>query len=233
MESVFVNGDEKSLAGLKFGKLDDDTKDAILNAELQVYELTDCTEKDVREMFRRQNAGKPLNAKQLRIVNESDGFSESVYILATHPFMNKLMTKAQRKNGTDRDLMIQTIMLIENKQKDNVISFRSKDINSFIQQHSDKVSADTINTLSLAMDKFNESFEKVKIPLTSIPMVLYSGYQIVNEEKPFDKFVDLVNEFLAGYDGNEEYKKFVQSATSDSENVRGRFDYWVKLIKKV
>lgn len=64
-------------------------------------------------------------------------------------------------------------------------------------------------------------------------MVLYSGYQIVNEEKPFDKFVDLVNEFLAGYDGNEEYKKFVQSATSDSENVRGRFDYWVKLIKKV
>ncbi len=233
MESVFVNGEEKSLAGLKFGKLDDDTKDAILNAELQVYELTDCTEKDVREMFRRQNAGKPLNAKQLRIVNESDGFSESVYILATHPFMNKLMTKAQRKNGTDRDLMIQTIMLIENKQKDNVISFRSKDINSFIQQHSDKVSADTINTLSLAMDKFNESFEKVKIPLTSIPMVLYSGYQIVNEEKPFDKFVDLVNEFLAGYDGNEEYKKFVQSATSDSENVRGRFDYWVKLIKKV
>ena len=97
MEPVIINGEEKMLAGLKFAKLDDDTKDAILNAELQVYELTDCTEKDVREMFRRQNAGKPLNAKQLRIINESDDFSESVYTLATHPFMDKLMTKTQRK----------------------------------------------------------------------------------------------------------------------------------------
>ena len=233
MEPVLVNGEEKSLAGLKFNKLDDDTKDAILNSELQVYELTDCTEKDVREMFRRQNAGKPLNAKQLRIVSETDDFSESVYTLATHPFMNKLTTKAQRKNGTDRDLIIQTVMLIENKKKDNVISFRSKDIDLFVQQHPEKVNSDIITTLSATMDKFNESFEKVKFPLTSISMILYSGYQIVKGEKAFNKFVDLVNEFLNGYDSNEEYKKFVQSATSDSENVRGRFDYWVKLIKKV
>lgn len=233
MEPVLVNGEEKSLVGLKFNKLDDDTRDAILNAELQVYELTDCTEKDVREMFRRQNAGKPLNAKQLRIINETDDFSEAIYNLTTHSFMSKLMTKAQRKNGTDRDLIIQTIMLIENKKKDNVISFRTKDINSFILQHPDKVNSDIITTLSMTMDKFNESFEKVKIPLTSIPMVLYSGYQVVKGEKSFDKFVDIVNEFLNGYEGNEEYKKFVQSATSDCENVRGRFDYWVKLIKKV
>ena len=35
MEPVVVNGEEKSLGGLKFSKLDDDTKDAILNSELQ------------------------------------------------------------------------------------------------------------------------------------------------------------------------------------------------------
>lgn len=58
MELLYrVNGEEKTLTGLKFNKLDKDTKDAILNSELQMYELTDCTEKDVREMFRRQNAG--------------------------------------------------------------------------------------------------------------------------------------------------------------------------------
>ena len=101
MEPVMVNGEEKTLSGLKFSKLDDDTKDAILNSELQMYELTDCTEKDVREMFRRQNAGKPLNGKQLRVIHESDEFSEIIYSLATHPFMDKLMTKAQRKNGSD------------------------------------------------------------------------------------------------------------------------------------
>ena len=87
---------------------------SFLSAELQMYELTDCTEKDVREMFRRQNAGKPLNGKQLRVVHESDAFSEAIYSLATHPFMNKLMTNAQRRNGTPRldELLIVFIRFI-------------------------------------------------------------------------------------------------------------------------
>lgn len=46
-------------------------------------------------------------------MNESDKFSDDVYSLANHPFMNKIVTKAQRKNGADRDLIIQTLMLIE------------------------------------------------------------------------------------------------------------------------
>ena len=79
MEPVVINGEEKSIAGLKFSKLDEDVRDIIINSELQMYELTDCTEKDVREMFRRQNAGKPLNAKQLRIVHESDEFSDDSF----------------------------------------------------------------------------------------------------------------------------------------------------------
>lgn len=232
MEPVVINKEEKSLAGLKFSKLDDDTKDAILNAELQVYELTDCTEKDVREMFRRQNAGKPLNTKQLRIVNETDNFSEAVYTLAIHSFMSKLMTKAQKKNGTDRDLIIQTLILIINGKNKNAISFRSKDINLFISEHPD-VNSEIINDLTSTMNQLDEAFEKVKIPLTSIPMILYSAYQVIKDNKPFDKFVDLVNKFLEGYDNNKSYKKFVQSATSDIENVKGRFDYWIKQIKNI
>lgn len=233
METVVINGEEKSLAGLKFNKLDDDTKDAILNAELQVYELSDCTEKDVREMFRRQNAGKPLNAKQLRIIRESDEFSEMIYDLSTHPFMDKLMTKAQRKNGTDRDLIIQTLMLIETGKKEEFVSFRTKDINAFISKHSDLISPDIINTFKTAMDKFNEALNKIKMPLTSIPMVLFSGYKVVKDKKSFSKFIEVVTKFLNEYDSNEDYKKFVSAATSDSENVRGRFDYWIKLIKSV
>lgn len=231
MESVTVNGEEKNLSGLKFSKLDEDTKDVILNAELQVYELTDCTEKDVREMFRRQNAGKPLNGKQLRVVHESDEFSDTVYTLSKHPFMNKLMTPAQRKNGTDRDLIIQTLMLISTNQENEFVSFRTKDIDSFVLDYADSISNDKIEILKSAMDKFNESFEKIKIPVTSIPMVLYSGYRITKDKKSFSKLIELVNEFLNGYDTNEEYKQFVQSGTSSADMVNGRFQYWRSLIR--
>ena len=41
---------------------------------------------------RRQNSQKPLNGKLLRIVHESDAFSDAVYSLANHPFMDKLVT---------------------------------------------------------------------------------------------------------------------------------------------
>ncbi len=233
MEPVVVNGEEKTLAGLKFNKLDEDTKDAILNAELQMYELTDCTEKDVREMFRRQNAGKPLNGKQLRIVHESDAFSDAVYSLATHPFMQKLMTNAQRKNGTDRDLIIQTMMLVLTDQNNDYTSFRSKDIDVFVMDHSEEC-IDKVDTLKDAMDSFDAAFESpIKVPVTSIPMVLYSGYSIKKGKKSFSKLVDLINQFLADYDNNDEYKQYVQSGTSSSENVKGRLDWWKNKMKTV
>lgn len=230
MAMVAVNGEEKNLAGLKFNKLDEDTKDAILSAELQMYELTDCTEKDVREMFRRQNAGKPLNGKQLRIVHESDVFSEDVYSLATHPFMSKLMTNTQRKNGTDRDLIIQTLMLIETNQDHDYTSFRTKDIDTFVIEHSDSC-IDKISILKETMDSFDKEFENIKIPVTSIPMVLYSGYSVKKNKKSFSKLINIVNEFLNNYDSNEDYKKYVMSGTSSSENVTGRLEWWRNKIK--
>lgn len=188
MEPVVVNGEEKSLAGLKFSKLDKDTKDAILNAELQMYELTDCTEKDVCEMFCMQNAGKPLNGKQLRIMHESDAFSDAIYSLATHPFMDKLMTKTQRKNGIDRDIIIQTMMLILTDQNNNYTSFRSKDVDVFIMKHSEEC-IEKVGTFKEALDSFNAAFDTIKIPVTSIPMVLHAGYCVKKGKKSYTIYI--------------------------------------------
>lgn len=233
MEPVVINGEAKDLAGLKFKKLDEDTMDAILNSELQMYELTDCTEKDVREMFRRQNAGKPLNGKQLRIVHESDEFSEAVYSLATHPFMEKIVTKSQRKNGTDRDLIIQTLMLIETTQEQEFVSFRTKDIDNFVITHADSIDNSKFDTLKNALDDFEKALKdaEIKIPVTSTPMVLYAGYRIKKDKKSFSKLVEIVKDFVQNYDTNEKYKQYVQSGTGNAENVRGRFNYWRQLVK--
>ena len=81
------------------------------------------------------------------------------------------------------------------------------------------------------MDRFDEAFDEIKIPVTSIPMVLYSGYRVTKDKKSFSKLVDIVNEFLNGYETNEEYRQFTLSGTSGKENVRARFDYWRNIIK--
>ena len=230
-ESVYK---EYEIAGKKFKKLDPEVQVTLLACSLEFCTLSDYTDNEVKEMFSRQNAGKPLNGKLLRIVKESDEFSDMVYSLATHQFMDKLVTKTQRKNGTDRDLIIQALMLIETNQEHEFVSFRTKDIDTFVADYSNSVSADKINVLKTAMDKFNESFnDTIKIPVTSIPMILYSGYRVTKDKKSFSKLVDLINEFLTGYDTNEEYKKYVQSGTSSSENVKGRLDWWRNKIRNL
>ncbi len=224
---------EYEIAGKKFKKLDADVQVTLLACSLEFCTLSEYTDNEVKEMFRRQNAGKPLNGKLLRIVNESDTFSDIVHSLATHPFMDKIVTKTQRKNGTDKDLIIQTLMLMETNQEQEFVSFRGKDIDVFVSEHSDSISQDKIDMLQTALNKFDEAFEEIKIPVTSVPMILYSGYRIVKDKKSFSKLVELVNDFLANYDTNEEYKQYVLNGTSGAENVRGRFNWWREKIKTI
>ncbi|MDE7252469.1 MAG: hypothetical protein K2O32_05935 [Acetatifactor sp.] len=66
-----------------------------------------------------------------------------------------------------------------------------------------------------------------------VPMVLCFGYRTVKDKKSFSKLVDLVNEFLAGYDANEEYKKYILSGSSGSENVTGRLEYCKNLMRAI
>lgn len=230
-ESVFV---DYEIAGKKFNKLDPEVQSTLLACSLEFCTLSEYTDDEVKEMFYRQNNGKSLSKKQLRIVNEPDDFSTIVYSLATHPFMDKLMTKAQRKNGTDRELIRQTLMLIETNQEHEFVSFRGKDIDAFIAEHSDSINLDKIEVLRTAMDKFNEAFsDKLKVPVTSIPMILYSGYRIQKDKKSFSKLLEVVNEFLSTYESNEEYKKYTLEGTSDIENVRGRFDWWRSKVRVI
>lgn len=228
-----VINQEYEIAGKKFKKLDPDVQSALLATSLEFCTISEYTDDEVKEMFRRQNMGKPLNANLMRVVYESDSFSDKVYSLATHPFIEKIVTKAQKKNGVDRNIIIQSLMLIETDAEHNYTSFRKNDIDAFVLDHADTIDDSKFEVLKTALDKFNEAFEDVKIPVTSIPMILYSGYRIVKGKGSFSKLVALINEFITEYDANEEYKQYVLSGTGGSENVTGRLDYWKNLIKAI
>ena len=234
-----VNGEkiytEYEIAGKKFKKLDEEVQSTLLACSLSFCTLSEYTDDEVKEMFKRQNTSKPLSGRLLRVCNESDAFSEVVFSLATHPFMDKILSPAQRKNGFDREIIINTFMLIATNQESDFTSFKNKDVDVFIRDYADGV-LDKADLLKDAMDKLDENFDELKVKQLNIPMILYVSYRCLKDKKSFGKLVEHIKQFIEDYndpDKLQDYKKYCQSSTNSSENVRGRLDYWRGVIREL
>lgn len=223
------------IAGKKFKKLDEEVQTTLLACSLEFCMLTEYTDNEVKEMFKRQNTSKPVSGRLIRVCNESDAFSETVYSLAMHPFMEKILSPAQRKNGFDREIIINTFMLMATNQDNDFTSFKNKDVDVFIRDYADGV-LDKADLLKDAMDKLNENFDELKVKQLNIPMILYVSYRCLKDKKSFSKLVEYIKQFVVDYndpDKLQDYKAYCQSSTTSSENVRGRLDYWRKIIKEL
>lgn len=231
LEPVTVNGFEKEIAGKKFNKLDEDTKETLLACELQVYELTEYTDKEIRQMFSRQNSGKRLNSKQLRTAIESDEFREVISSLTSHPFISKCFTKAQIKSDADKDTIRQVLMLTEQGKDFELGSFRSNDINKFVVEYQEHIDYDTIKIIKKALDILDNSFDIIKTKQLSVPMIIYGMYLVIKDKKSTNKYIIWLKDFLATYETNETYLKYCGSGTSSAEMVKGRLNFFEKAIK--
>ena len=234
LEPIIIDDETYEIAGKKYSKLDEKVRDELCSAQLQVCEISDYTDKDVREMFRRLNSGKPLNTAQKMTPDMSDELSDAVLSIVSHPFFQKALTPAQLKSSVDLSIAIEILMLSEISNEYDFGSFRRDDREKFIQYYNDKVNVEKIEIIRQGLDKLNESFdEKIKINKTTISFICYGAYRIIKDNKSFEKFMESVNNFLANYDFNDEYKTFTQQGTSSAESVKGRLEYWRNIIREL
>ena len=231
LKSVTFDGVEYQIAGKKFSQLDEAVQDKIKSAEIQVYMFTGCTDEDIREMYRRQNNGKSLSNTQKRTAIESDELSEIVFSLADHPFFTKVLGKNKLKKDVQRDYIREVLMLTETNNENDFTSFIPKDIDKFVIWYADNINHDKIALVKQSLDKLDAAFDELKVNTLSIPMIIFSGYRVLKDQKSFTKLVSAINNFIEEYDNNEEYKQFCVGSTTSSAMVRGRLDYWRKIIR--
>lgn len=229
LKPVTVDGEVYEIAGKKYAQLDEAVQDKLNDYEMTIYVFTDCTEADIREMFTRQNNGKPLNNTQKRTAIESEKVSDIIFNLADHEFFEKVLTDAQYKKDVQRDLVRETLMLVNTDEENDFTSFRAKDIDSFVVWYAENINAADISTLTDVLDTLNTG-DTIKVKSTSIPMILYAGYKCLKDSKDFRKFSAAVDEFIENYDSNEAYKQLVQSGTTASAGVKARLQYWNKVV---
>ena len=234
LEPVEIDGNLYEIAGKKSSKLDDVVKDALSSAQIQVYEITEYTDKEIRTMFSRLNGGKALNSVQKMTPEMSDDLSNTIFDIVSHPFFAKVLTPAQLKSSVDQSIALEILMLSEVSNEYDFGSFSRKDKEKFILYYNDKVNANKVKMIKQGLDKLDEIFdENVKIPKTSVSFVIYIYYRCIKDKKSISKLTDIVKTFLDEYDSNEEYKAFIQQGTSSGESVKTRLQYWRNIIREL
>lgn len=238
LDPINIDGTSYEIAGKKFNKLDEEVQSQLKTCSLIVYVFTNCTVHDVKEMFARQNSGEKLNNRQLRVLAMSDELNAKLFDLTHLPYASKLFTPAQRKNATDRDCILQALMLIETNKDHSYTSFSSNEMDKFATMYSEAMNEGRLATLEDALKSLGESLEsesdKMKIKPSTIPFVIYGAYKVKKDKSVgFGKYYNLVKDFVKNYDSNKEYTDLLQSGTSSSDSVQARLDYWNNKIKSL
>ena len=210
LDPVEIDGEMYEISGKRFSKLDEKLQDEFKSAQVCICEITEYTDKDVREMFRRINSGKALNSMQKLTPDMSDELSLTMSKIIAHPFIQKNLTDAQLKSSVDLSIALETLMLSEMSAEYDFGSFKKSDRDKFVHYYNDKVNNAKVKLILKCLDKLDEEFGE-----------------------SFSKFVILLKDFLDNYEYNEEYKAFVQQGTASAESVKARLDYWRGKIREL
>lgn len=233
---VTIDNVDYDINGKKFNELDEVVQDKINAAEITIFLFTDCTEQDIREMYRRQNNGKILTNTQKRTAIENDEMSKVVFSLADHNFFEKVLTPTQIKKDIARDLIRETLMLICSVGDNDFTSFKTKDIDKFVRWYGDNLDDTTHYLIGATLDRLSSLFnnkELTKINSSSIPMIIYAGYTVLKENKDYSVFENKLKEFIETYPENETYKQYCGRGTSGKDMVQGRLSYWNDIINNI
>ena len=230
---VLIDNVPYNTAGKKFSELDPVLQDKILNFEITLYIFTNTTDDEIREMYRRQNNGKPLTATQKRTAIEPKIVSDIIFPIAEHPFFKKVMTPKQLLSDANRDIIRQTLMLLNTNEEYDFANYSKSTLDKFVIWYADNIKESDVTAIVDVLDALDERMEKTDHVYSSIPMILYIGVQCLRDGKDFDKLVAAVKEFSDTYKDNAAFKAFLDGGTRSSQSVKARWNYWRNIYEEI
>ena len=247
------------LYGKKYDELDEKIKDKIKAFDLTLDIYSNATEKEIRNLFKRKNSGKPLTKAQKNTVNLSDEMFSHIkevldadgFVIKTEKknrageivmkdgepvikekkianFWNRTLGLGVFKNGEDRNIVLETLMLSTDYGKTYEFGYRIEDIQSFTNWF-DGLDAETrSNAISLvvsAAESLNKRMDgKIRnLKKTSVPMVVAGMCIVIKNKGGKDRYMEKVKEFFADYENNTEYRSLAADASASKENVSARW----------
>ena len=164
-----------------FSELSADERELIADKKMAVTFISDWTEDELREVFRRKNNGKPLTSSQKNSIYFDNALYSKILEITNldevnqkgkkvKNFWNRVIKKGLRKNSEDRALVMQTLMLLdkhlEEKDENGEVGintgFLAKDIENYIVtfgSYSEEEQNEALGRVKDASLMLNEQFE--------------------------------------------------------------------------
>lgn len=232
--NVVIDGVEYDIALKKFSELDEDVKSAILAFRFSTYQLENCTDEEIEEIFARLNSGVPLS--KIQMARPKLGIELSAFFndLKEHPFFqNSLnMTLPMLRREDDFLMLLTTVMLMNSLYyKDYVMGNSAsagevvKFVDSLEKGYPDEKRADITHLVEYLDECFGGVAEPYKwLRKNNIPIVCYCAWQSIVYEIPAEEFRDSILSFFEEDNVTDRYKYASGSGNVKMVNVNVRIE---------
>lgn len=231
LPNIVIDGEEIDITGKYFKDLEDWVKEYFMARELQIYVLTNFSDEEVREMFRRQNAGSPLTNAQKNVVLLSDGLRDEIDTVVVHPFWKKCkLSSNDFKKDAIRNVVLQCMWAISDLDECPITDFLAKEnggvYRDFVPWVEDgEMYVGICEELKEVLDRLDNCIDKKYDALTkaTISAVIHGMWCAMKDGRIMDKFENMLMGFLRRYseddwdwyrdrltDGTYQHKKVVE-----------------------
>ncbi|MFJ7982310.1 DUF262 domain-containing protein [Lysinibacillus xylanilyticus] len=217
-----IDGVSHNFAKFRFDELPEEIKDAIQSFTLDIFELEECTDDEIEDMFFRLNNGTPLSSLQKAKAKMGSDSAIKLQTIASHKLMkeNASFTPLQIRKADDETALVQAMMLLDKEY--TVGKFGNTDVFDYsttLRTGKDEVFADIKIALDYLNETLGEKIEKTLLKKLHMPFVIWASSQALQAEIPTERFAEWLSSFKAKINSKENAVQIAGIPNPKPENV--------------
>ena len=222
-----IDGETFSIAGCKFSELPEEVQQLLSSYSFTIYNLEECTDEEIEEMFFRLNNGSGLSKTQIANVKLGMKMAKFVNETIKRDFFTKVchFTPAQFRRAADEKTLLQAMMLLDMKDGDyELVSISEGFVTKYAESLHDIDTDEKCERVKGIIDFLEEGFsDKEKfMKVVNIPMFIYMADDAIKAGITASEFYAWFEQFAGKYNPDCKYAEYCGTGSIKKDKVNGR-----------
>ena len=224
---VEIDGETYEIAGLKFSELPEEIQQMINGYVFPIYNLEECTDEEIEEMFFRLNNGSGLSKTQIANVKLGMNLAKFVKEILAGKFFEDVchFTPAQYRRAADEKTLLQAMMLLDVKDGDyELTSISEGQVTKYAEDLHDSYTDEKRERLLKIVKYLEDGFDQKEkfMKVVNIPIFMYIADEAINNDIKAEDFYKWFEIFADKYNPDCAYAQYCSTGSIKKEKVEGR-----------